>query len=80
MSTQAALFYVVPPAAVLCRRCGAHLNGKLHRDGDDGPECAVPCGPRVFQLALPDPGPARLDLDRTLRVPARVPGGHHADP
>ena len=40
------------PQIVPCRRCGADLNGKLRRDTPAGPECAVPCAPKSYQLFL----------------------------
>lgn len=48
------------PAVILCHRCGSSLNGRIHRDTPAGPECAVPCGSRTFQLFLPEPGPAAI--------------------
>lgn len=62
-------FYAIQPA-VLCRRCGADLNGKIRRDTPDGPVCAVDCSPRVFQFALPEPGPETIPASDLREPPA----------
>lgn len=65
-------FYAIQPRD-LCRNCGEDLTGKLRRDTLDGPECLAGCRPRVFQLALPSPGPDRIPAS-DLREPQTTKG------